>query len=83
MKTFAFHVLRTFRWIIVPSLKFMSAFFCLLMVVAIFSDDPKVSGVGRAFVWLIFAVGLGSLSWYYDALLKKFSPIHQTNQKWS
>lgn len=83
MKTIFFQIMRTFRWLIVPVLKLLSGVFSIFMLIAIFSDDPKVSGIGSVVLWFFFALSLGSLSWYYDALLKKLSPIEQNNQKWS
>jgi len=83
MAGFLFHVMRTFRWLIVPALKLMSALFCLFMLIALFADNPKVSGTEKVILWFVFAVGFGSLSWYYDALMKKLSPVKQSNQDWS
>lgn len=83
MKTIFFHLLTTFRWLVVPSLRFLSALFSILLLIAIFADDPKVSGLDKALVSLFFAVFFGALSWYYDAAIKKLSPINQTNQQWS
>lgn len=83
MKTLFFHLLTTFRWLVVPSLKILSAMFCIFMLIAIFSDDPSVSGLGNAVLWFLFASILGALSWYYDVAIKKLSPTDQTNQHWS
>jgi hypothetical protein len=83
MKTVLFQIMRTFRWLVVPILKVLSGLFCIFMLVALFADDPKLSGIGIALLWFAFALGFGSLSWYYDALMKKLSPVKQNNQKWS
>lgn len=78
MKTALFHILTTFRWMVVPALKLLSALFAAFLLIALFADDPAVAGFGKAFIWFLFSVGLGSASWYYDALIKKLSPINQT-----
>jgi hypothetical protein len=83
VKSITFHILRTFRWLIVPLLKLLSGLFSIMALVAIFADDPKVSGLGQFILTLILAVGFGSAAWYYDALIKKLSPVNQTNQPWS
>ncbi len=83
MKTFIFQLMRTFRWLIVPLLKILSGLFCIIMLVAIFSNDPKVAGFDKVLLSFVFAIGFGSLSWYYDVVMKKFSPVNQNNQEWS
>jgi len=83
IKTFTFHLLRTFRWLIVPALKLLSGLSCILVLVAMFAEDPKVSGFGKVILWVVFSISFGSIAWYYDALIKKLSPIVQTNQDWS
>lgn len=83
MKTILFQIMRTFRWLVVPALKVLSGIFCLFMLIALFADDPKVSGIENVLLWFAFALTFGSLSWYYDALMKKLSPVKQNNQEWS
>ena len=83
IKTLFFHLMQTFRWLIVPCLKFLSGLACVFVLVAIFSDDPNVSGFGKVVLLLCFSLAFGSAAWYYDALIKKLSPIEQTNQHWS
>jgi hypothetical protein len=83
VKSISFHLLRTFRWLIVPLLKLFSGLFSIMALVAIFADDPKVSGLGQFVLTLSLAVGFGTVAWYYDALIKKLSPVDQTNQPWS
>jgi hypothetical protein len=61
-------------------LKLLSGLFCIFVLIAIFADDPNVSGFGKAVLWLCFALGFGIAAWYYDALIKKLSLIDQTNQ---
>lgn len=83
IKTFTFHLLRTFRWLIVPALKLLSGLCCILLLVAMFTDAPNVSGFGTVILWMVLSIGFGSTAWYYDVLIKKLSPIVQTNQDWS
>lgn len=81
MKTMIFHIMRTFRWFIVTASKILSALMVLVLFIAIFSDAPtQTSNLIMAF---IFAVLFGSVSWYYDVLLKKLEPQNKTNQEWS
>ncbi len=83
MYTFMFHMMRTFRWLFVWSVKLMSFFCVILFLIAIFADDPKVTGVDKVIVWFVLALGLGAFAWYYDVLLKKLAPVDQSNQDWS
>ncbi|MEY8215153.1 MAG: hypothetical protein RPR97_11830 [Colwellia sp.] len=80
MKTFIFHILRTFRWLVIPILKLLSGLSCVLFLIATFTVDTKLS---VAITFLIISILLGSLNWYYDSLIKKLSPEVQTNQSWN
>lgn len=81
MKTMIFHIMRTFRWLIVTASKVLSALMVLVLIIAMFSDAPtQTSNLIMAFV---FAVLFGSVSWYYDVLLKKLEPQNKSNQEWS
>jgi hypothetical protein len=80
MKTFTFHILRTFRWLVIPILKLLSGLSCVFFLIATFTEETKLS---VAITFLIFSILLGSLSWYYDSLIKKLSPEIQTNQPWN
>jgi Na+/melibiose symporter-like transporter len=81
MKTFLFHILRTFRFVFVNGAKLLSALLTLGVVIAIFSDDSP--GAGAVFAWAIMAVVLGMFAWYYDSLLRKLEPKKTQNQEWS
>jgi len=81
LKSFAFHTLKTFRWIFVPIAKFISAVFCIVTLVSMFSGKDHFTGhfLSYFFTALLF----GGFAWYYDLLIKKLSPVEQTNQPWS
>lgn len=79
MKTVIFHIMQSFRWLIVSALKILSAICCVAFIAALVSDDPNAP----VFTGFIFTVIFGASSWGYDAALKRLSPIDQTNQKWS
>ena len=79
MKTMLFHILRTFRWLIVPLFKFASGFFALFSVIFLFNDTAVSSIISG----VILAVVLGAVAWYYDVLLKKLEPRETSNQEWS
>jgi Na+/melibiose symporter-like transporter len=81
MKTFIFHVLRTFRFILVNGAKLLSALLTLAVVIATFSETAA-SG-GTIFAWALMAVFLGMFAWYYDSLLRKLEPKKTQNQEWS
>jgi len=80
MKTFLFHLLRTFRWLVIPLLKILSGLSCVFFIMAIFMEKTELSVV---ITFLILSIALGSLAWYYDLLIKKLSPELQTNQPWN
>lgn len=46
---------------------------------ALFSDDPEAPVVSG----FIFSVVFSSAAWGYDVMVKKLSPVNQTNQEWS
>jgi hypothetical protein len=79
MKTMIFHVMRTFRWLIVPLLRLASAIFVMAFVMALISEDPEAPVISG----FIFAVVFSSAAWGYDVMVKKLSPVNQTNQEWS
>jgi len=81
MKTIIFHILRTFRFIIVNGAKILSGLFTLGAVIAPFSDNaPETSMI---IAWAVLAVLFGASAWYYDALLRKLEPTKSRNQEWS
>ena len=80
MKTTIFHILRTFRWLIVPALKLISGLFALATVLILFNPEAPLGTIVFGF---ICAVIFGSLSWYYDSLIKSLAPQEKTNQEWS
>jgi hypothetical protein len=80
MKTMIFHILRTFRWLIVPILRLLSGLFSLATILILFNPETPIGSIILSFSC---AVIIGMLSWYYDSLIKRFSPQNRTNQKWS
>ncbi|NQZ49513.1 MAG: hypothetical protein HRT95_04790 [Moritella sp.] len=81
MKTIIFHILRTFRFVLVNGAKFLSALLTFGAVVAPFTDQaPPVTII---FSWALMALFLGAFSWYYDSLLRKLEPKRTRNQEWS
>ena len=81
MKTMIFHLMRTFRWAIVPASKILSALMVLVLIIATFSNSETETP--NLILTFIFAVLFGMVSWYYDVLLKKLEPQSKTNQEWS
>ncbi len=81
MQTFLFHILRMFRFFIVNVAKVLSGLLTLGVILAIFSDNPPETFA--VIIWIIFAILLSILAWYYDALLRKLEPDKTKNQEWS
>jgi hypothetical protein len=81
MKTVLFHILRTFRFVLVNGAKILSALLTFGAVVAPFTDHAPPTGTIVA--WVIMAMFLGVFSWYYDSLLRKLEPKRTQNQEWS
>ncbi len=81
MKTIIFHLLRTFRWAIVPASKVLSALMVVVLILATFSNSTTEPP--NLVLTFILAIMFGMVSWYYDALLKKLEPQKKTNQEWS
>lgn len=81
MKTVIFHILRTFRFVLVNGAKILSALLTFGAVVAPFTDNAPDAGTIVA--WGVMAIFLGVFSWYYDSLLRKLEPKRTQNQEWS
>jgi hypothetical protein len=81
MKIVIFHILRTFRFVLVNGAKILSTLLAFGAVVAPFTDHAPPTGTIIA--WALMALFLGAFSWYYDSLLRKLEPKKTQNQEWS
>ena len=81
MKTVIFHILRTFRFVLVNGAKLISVLLTFAAVTAPFTDhSPPTSTI---IAWALMALFFGAFSWYYDSLLRKLEPKKTQNQEWS
>ncbi|MFT6925721.1 MAG: hypothetical protein ACJAZP_001310 [Psychromonas sp.] len=72
MKTIIFHIMSTFRWLIVTSSKILSALMIFVLIFSLFNDTSNQTA--NLIITFIVAVLSGAFSWYYDVLLKKLEP---------
>lgn len=73
MKTFLFHIFKTFRLIVVPIAKILSFIFVIVFLLTFFADDGQIP-LSAKFMTFIFAVSLGAFAYYYDKLLLWLEP---------
>ena len=81
MKTMIFHIMRTFRWLIVTTSKILSALMIFVLIFSMFNNTSNQTS--NMIITFIVAVLFGAFSWYYDVLLKKLEPQNKSNQEWS
>lgn len=76
MKLVIFQIMRTFRWLVVPTLRFISGLFALMLVLTIFTNEFDV-GLGGMFIYLLVSVTFGTASWFYDVWMGNLEPLNK------
>jgi len=72
IKTILFHLLRTFRGLVLTCFKFLGGIFIFgFIAMLIFGSEMRFMPKLMSFT---FGVGFSVLAWYYDVLLLKLKP---------
>ena len=74
LKTILFHLLRTFRGIVLLGCKVLSGLFLIGFILLLFIGAGHSGTFGMKITFPVFAVGFGALAWYYDMLMLKVKP---------
>jgi hypothetical protein len=74
LKTILFHLLRTFRGIVLLGCKILSGVFLIGFILMLLIGSGHQGAFGMKLTFLVFAVGFGALAWYYDMLILKLKP---------
>ena len=72
LKTILFHVLYTFRGLVLIICKLFSGLFLVGFLLFFFMGTGLP--IAYKLVMLLLSVGFGMLAWYYDVLLLKLQP---------
>lgn len=76
MKTVLFHILNSFRGLILIALGLGALVAGLLMIITLFQDGVT----GRVFGSALWFVIFGAARWHYDVLLFKLMPVPSSRQ---
>ncbi|MDF3933757.1 hypothetical protein [Pseudomonas citronellolis] len=74
IKTVLFHLLYTFRGLVLLICKLLSGLFLFGFLFGLFGVFSREGMVGMTLTTLAFCVGFGALAFYYDVLLLKLKP---------
>jgi hypothetical protein len=73
-QTILFHLLRTFRGIVLLGCKVLSGLFLIGFILLLFVGAGHPGTFGMKITFLVFVVGFGALAWYNDMLILKVKP---------
>jgi hypothetical protein len=73
LKTLLFHILYTFRGLVLLVCRIFTGLFLFGFVMTLIVGGGRV-GWSEKLTLFALGVGFGALSWYYDALLLKLAP---------
>lgn len=74
LKTILFHILYTFRPLILICFKLMAGLLFLFVFLLEMTFSKDIIPLATLASWFVLGVGFSALAWYYDVLILKLQP---------